>query len=63
MQKISLSALSVGSLIPPMFAYLARDLIDLAARGFSGVEILQILAISLLVGIVSRLGAALRTVG
>jgi hypothetical protein len=56
MRKISLSELMVGSVIPPLVVYLARDSFDLAARGFTWAEIAQCLTVSLLVGIVVTFG-------
>jgi hypothetical protein len=51
MRRISLTALLVGSLIPPIVAYCARHVLDLVARGHKTTEILVWLAISLGLGI------------
>jgi hypothetical protein len=56
MRKISLAALLVGSLIPPLIAYLARILVDHGSRVFAGTEIGECLGISLLFGIVCSFG-------
>ena len=56
MRRIPLSEMLVGSIIPSMIVYLGRDVFNLTSRGFTAIEIVRCLAISLFFGIVCTFG-------